>query len=250
MPIKRSHWWQRDSLSKVSIEPQWPWQMRALLVLGVLLLCLASSWFAWRLGRAGGAGAAGPGVAQGADPRLDQLQREREKLQTDANAAESKFNIERAAQQNLLKQVKTLETENVRLKEDLAFFESLMPAEGGPRGLAIRRLVIDSPAPGQVRYRVLVMQGGKGDVEFNGTLALAVSGLQGGKNVTLMFPDPKALPAAASVPGVDSYKISFKHYQRLEGILTMPDGLQVKSVQARVLERGQVRAQQSANLQG
>ncbi len=243
MPLKRSRWWQRDSLSKVSIEPQWPWQVRLLLVLAVVLLCALSAWLAWSMAR----GAAGPGGAPATLQRIEQLQREREKLQTDANAAESKWNIERAAQQQLLKQVKTLETENVRLKEDLAFFESLMPAEGGPRGLAIRRLNVDSPAQNQVRYRVLVMQGGKGDVEFNGTLALVVNGLQGGKNVTLFFPDPKA---PGSQPNAEAYKISFKHYQRLEGVITVPDGMQVKSVQARVLERGQMRAQQSANLQG
>ncbi len=244
MPLKRSRWWQRDSLSKVSIEPEWPWPVRLLLVLAVLLLCGLSAWLAWSMAR----GAAGPvGTAPGASQHIEQLQREREKLQTDANAAESKFNIERAAQQQLLKQVKTLETENVRLKEDLAFFESLMPAEGGPRALAIRRMNVDSPAQNQVRYRVLVMQGGKGDVEFNGTLVLFVTGLQAGKNVTLTFPDPKATGAQ---PDAQAFKISFKRYQRLEGVITVPDGMQVKSVQARVLERGQMRAQQSANLQG
>lgn len=244
MSLKRSRWWQRDSLSKVSIEPQWPWPVRLLLVLAALLLCGASAWYAYGVGR-GAAGTAGAGAVN--SQRIEQLQREREKLQTDANAAESKWNIERAAQQQLLKQVKTLETENVRLKEDLAFFESLMPAEGGPRGLAIRRMNVDSPAQNQVRYRVLVMQGGKGDVEFNGTLALSVTGLQAGKSVTLQYPDPKT----GGVPqNAEAYKISFKHYQRLEGVITVPDGMQVKSVQARVLERGQMRAQQSANLQG
>lgn len=246
MPLKQSRWWQRDSLSKVSIEAQWPWPLRLLLLLAVVLLCGASAWYAYGVGR----GSAGPGgIAGGAGSvqRIEQLQREREKLQTDANAAESKFNIERAAQQQLLKQVKTLETENVRLKEDLAFFESLMPAEGGPRALAIRRMNVDSPAQNQVRYRVLVMQGGKGDVEFNGTLALSVTGLQAGKSVTLLYPDPKATGAQ---PNAEMYKISFKHYQRLEGVIMVPDGMQVKSVQARVLERGQMRAQQSANLQG
>lgn len=243
MPLKRSRWWQRDSLSKVSIEPQWPWPARLVLLLAVLLLCGVSAWYAYGLGR----GAAGPGGTAGSAQRIEQLQREREKLQTDANAAESKWNIERAAQQQLLKQVKTLETENVRLKEDLAFFESLMPAEGGPRGLAIRRMNVDSPAQNQVRYRVLVMQGGKGDIEFNGTLALFVTGLQAGKSVTLTFPDPKAMGAQ---PDAEAFKISFKRYQRLEGVITVPDGMQVRSVQARVLERGQMRAQQSANLQG
>jgi hypothetical protein len=172
---------------------------------------------------------------------LEQLGGERDKLSSSANAADSQLIIERTAQKQLATQVKTLEAENIRLKEDLAFFESLLPNATGPQGISIRRMKIDQVAPNQLRYRLLIMQGGKGDQHFSGSLQLAISVLQQGKMTTIAFPN--------SSPGdSDKYKLGFKHYQRVEGTLTIPDGAAVKAVQARVFEKGQLRIQQSVNL--
>ena len=172
----------------------------------------------------------------GPDPPGDQIER-----LVPRDAAESTLNIERAAQKQLTQQAKTLEADNMRLKEDLAFFESLLPADTGTRGISIRRVVVDMVAPGQLRYRLLVMQGGKGDVQFDGNVQFSINGQHGGKSVMMLLPDAKSNDA-------DKFKISFKHYQRLEGILAIPEGWIVKTVQARVLEKGQLRTQQSANL--
>lgn len=172
---------------------------------------------------------------------LEKLGGERDKLSSSANAAESQLLIERSAQRQLATQVKTLEAENVRLKEDLAFFESLLPNATGSQGVSIRRIKIDQATPNQLRYRLLIMQGGKGDQHFSGSLQLAVNVLQQGKNATIVFP--------AGIPGeVEKYKLGFRHYQRVEGTLTIPDGATAKAVQARVFEKGQLRVQQSVNL--
>jgi hypothetical protein len=55
------------------------------------------------------------------------------------------------------------------------------------------------------------------------------------------FPDPKSRDAA-------KLKLSFKHYQRLEGQITLPEGVIVKSAQMTVLEKGELRAKQSVSL--
>ncbi len=47
---------------------------------------------------------------------------------------------------------------------------------------------------------------------------------------------------------MDKFRLGFRHYQRLEGVLTLPEGVAVQAVQARILEKGQLRAQQSAKL--
>lgn len=173
--------------------------------------------------------------------QLASLTTERDQLSATVNAAESKLNIERSAQKQLAAQVKTLESETTRLKEDLAFFESLLPNATGPQGIAIRRLKIDLVAPNQLRYRLLIMQGGKGDQQFVGNLQLAVTVLRDGKNAMMTFPEGN--PAEQ-----EKFKLGFRHYQRVEGVLTLPEGALAKLVQARVLEKGQVRAQVSANL--
>lgn len=173
--------------------------------------------------------------------QVEKLKGERDQLSTTVNAAESQLNIERSAQKQLVMQVKGLESENIRLKEDLAFFESLLPADTGSQGVSIRRLKADIIAPNQLRYRLLIMQGGKGGHDFVGNLQLAVTVLQGGKSAMIVFPDGKASDA-------DKFKLGFKHYQRVEGVLILPEGALMKAVQARILDRGQIRAQQSSNL--
>ncbi|HJW53930.1 MAG TPA: DUF6776 family protein [Burkholderiaceae bacterium] len=172
---------------------------------------------------------------------VEVLRAERDRLSSTVNAAESQSNIEKSAQKQLVIQVKALEAENIKLKENLAFFESLLPADTGPSGLSIRRIKAEIVAPNQLRYRLLIMQGGKGEHVFVGNLQLVVTVLQEGKSAMISFPDGKLVD-------MDRFRLSFRHYQRVEGMLTLPEGVSIKSIQARVLERGQVRVQQTAAL--
>ena len=240
--MKLRLWRRRMSVSspRMTIRTQTPWPMRVLIVAIASLAGAAAMWFY-------GNGQFSPVSPDNAraqlmeiKEQLDKVTVERDRLSTTSNAAESQLNIERSAQKQLAAQVKTLEAENTRLKEDLAFFESLLPNATGPVGVSIRRLKIDQLAPNQLRYRLLIMQGGKGDRRFVGSLQLMVTTLQDGKSAMMTFP---AIPADQ-----DKFKLSFMHYQRVEGVLTLPEGAVTKQVQARVLENGQVRAQQAANL--
>jgi hypothetical protein len=172
---------------------------------------------------------------------VGQLRNERNAFSAIANAAESQINIERAAQKQLVMQVKALEAENIKLKEDLAFFESLLPTDTGPQGVSIRRLTVNPISANQLRYRILIMQGGKGNRDFVGNLQLLVMTGKSGSGAMIVFPDGKA-------DNSENFKLAFRHYQRVEGIVTLPDGVSMKAVQARILEKGQIRAQQSANL--
>jgi uncharacterized small protein (DUF1192 family) len=169
------------------------------------------------------------------------LRAERDQFSATANAAESRINIARSAQNQLVTQVKALEAENIKLKEDLAFFESLLPADSGKQEVSIRSLKVDVVAPNELHYRLLIMRGGRRSKEFVGNLQLAVTISKDGNSAMINFPEGKNDDAG-------KFKLEFKHYQRVEGILTLPDGAVMQAVQARVLEKGQIRAQQSVNL--
>jgi hypothetical protein len=158
-------------------------------------------------------------------------------IHTTATKSADELNIDRAAQNQLDEQLKTLETENARLKEDLAYFNTLLPATGSS-GITIQKLTVEPVAPNQLRYRALVMQGGSGKQRFSGNLQLAVMAQQGNQTTNLVFPNDQS-------PEQDKFKIGFKYYQRLDGMVTLPDGAIVKNVQARILENGQVRAQKA-----
>ena len=163
-------------------------------------------------------------------------------LRASVNASDSKLQIERTAQTQLGRQVKALEEENARLKEDLAFFENLIPSEHRDNTLLINRFRVDPGAlPGEFRYRLLLLQGGRRDKPFQGNLQLLVTLQEDGKDAIITLPEEGAAQA---------YKISFKYFQRLEGTFRVAPGAQVKMVRVRIFENGsaQARATQSFNL--
>lgn len=226
----------------MTIKTHLPWPVKAALIGVMLGLGGAVAMWAYDLGRSFTGFKPGATTQQLATfkERIDKLGAERDRFSSTVNAAESQLNIERSAQKQLAAQVQALEAENIRLKEDLAFFESLLPVNTG-QGVAIRRLKAEMIAPNQLRYRLLVMQGGKGGRNFAGDLQFTVTVVQGGKSAMMIFPQGNSSETG-------KYKLEFKYYQRIEGILTLPEGAVVKTIQARVLEKGQIRAQQSANL--
>ncbi|WP_243656844.1 DUF6776 family protein [Paucimonas lemoignei] len=238
--------WQRRlsvAAPKVSIRHHLPWPLRLLLMAVVLGLAGAIALGTYDLGRqlAKSGMPVDPAELDGLRERLSQVSAERDRFSGSMDAAESQLQIERSAQKQLAAQVKTLIAENARLKEDLAFFESLLPSSTGAAGIAIRRLTAEMIAPNQLKYRLLVMQGGKGERNFVGNLQLTVNVVREGKNAMMIFPDNKS-------GETEKFKLTFQHYQRLEGVLNLPEGATVQTVQARILEKGQVRAQQSAKL--
>jgi hypothetical protein len=244
-------WWRRMSVSspRMTIKSQLPWPMRAaIFVVGAAVIVGIGSLL-YEDGRVPGLSVdGGHEEITHLKEQVQKLTAERDQYSTTANSAETKQNIDRSEQQQLGAQVKSLEDENTKLKEDLAFFESLLPVDANAQGVSIRKLKAETVAPNQLHYQLLVMQGGKGDHDFIGNLQLNVTVVQNGKSAMIAFPEPTTSPAASAPTGPDNFKLAFKHYQRVDGTLTVPDGAVIKSVQARILDKGQIRAQLSSYL--
>ncbi len=178
--------------------------------------------------------------------RLVKLEAENKELGGLAHAGEARLQIERTAQQQFAAQVKVLEEENARLKEDLGFFENLMPAESRDPGLAINRFRVDPDLiPGQFHYRLLLLQNGKRVAEFQGRIQLVVTLHDGVKDVILSIPADVAADAKADSK---AYRVNFRYFQRIEGMFQVPKGSTLKSVQIRVLENGVAKATQTINM--
>jgi hypothetical protein len=182
--------------------------------------------------------------------RLVKLEAENKDLGAQAHAGEARLQIERTAQQQLAGQVKVLVDENARLKEDLGFFENLMPAEARDPGLSINRFRVDPDAvPGQFRYRLLLLQNGKRVAEFQGSLQLILTLHDDTKDVILTLPgDGSADAKSDAKTDPKSYKINFRYFQRIEGMFQVPAGSKLKTVQVRVLENGVAKATQTINM--
>lgn len=231
------------SAPKMTIKRHLPWPLMAVFWAVVLGLGAAVAVWTYELGKNNLPGFHGDAREQMLDlsEQVKKLAAENERLATASNASQNELKIAQTTQSQLAAQVKNLEAENNRQKEDLAFFDSLLPTNLGAPGITIQRFKAELVAPNQVRYRVLVMQGGGVAQQFTGNLQLSITVWQGGKSATMTFPE-------SNTTDLTRYKLAFKYYQRVEGVLNLPEGATIKAVAARVIDRGQVRAQQAVNL--
>ena len=235
------------SAPKVAIRTHVAWYWRALAMIAVLSVSFALAAWIYDAGRriAGFDSNESVREIQSLRNYVMEIDEELTKLRSLAGSGESSLQIERATQKQLSRQVKSLELENAALKQDLAFFEELMPTSdsGEETGIKIDRLRVESDgSPGEYRYRMLVVNnGGRQAKEIKGALQLLVKVQLGGKDAMITVPSDKD-----SNP--QRFRFEIKHFHRLEGGFSVPDGAVIKSVEARLLQDGIVRAKQSATL--
>src|SRR4051794_32661503 len=114
------------SAPRMAVRPDVPWHWRSLRLVAWLALAVAAAWLL--VGVIGGRGLA-HGQLDGEVSRLEsELERqgpELTELRAQAAQNERQVQMERAAAADLAKQVKALTFDNAKLKEDLAFFQSL-----------------------------------------------------------------------------------------------------------------------------
>lgn len=224
------------SAPRLSVRPHVPWYVRWAIVLPFLALFGVIVWWAY------GSGLELAGFHRGqAEKELSEL---RERVQflegenaTQANqiaAYERQGQIEQASSQGVEAQLKNLNDENARLKEDLLFFENLPLTGAREAELSIHRLKIEPDSlPGEYHCRMLLVQSvqqrGKA---FQGSLQLVVNGEQNGRKVVLQFPKEN------SPQDVAAHQLSFKYYQRVDKDFKLPQEMKVESVEVRVFEKG------------
>ena len=222
----------------------WYWRLPLL----VVILLAGGIVLSWLLYNAG-ARFVGPDRGATADElqhlreRLGSLERENASLRSDEAQSERKMQVEQATQNDLAKTVKTLQDENARLKEDLTFFRKQMSSDKSDGDLSIYRFKVENTMPGEYRYRLLLLQGGQREHEFQGKVQFLVSFTQGGEKLVMTLPSAKEAD-------VRSYNLNFKYYQRLEGAFHVESNAQVKKVQIRIFENGaaQPKLMQAVNL--
>jgi hypothetical protein len=223
------------SAPRMKVRSAMPWPLQwagAAIVLG---FCGAISLWAFELGKdiAGVDDAAQEELVRLRDD-VANLRRERDRIQSILNTSGSAITVERAAQERLASHIRVLETENRALREDLGFFETLMPASG-TGAVAIRALQAEVLSGTQLKWQVLVLQPVKNAPEFRGKLELSLSGTLDGK--------PWMMP----LPG-GAQPLQFRQYRRVEGMVDLPPQAVVKNVSARVVEGSVSRAVQNVSL--
>ncbi len=223
------------SAPRMAVRSAMPWPFRWVVMAIVLGFCGAVALWAFEFGK-NIAGLDTGSKEELAKLRVEvaQLREERDKAQSVANTSGSLLTAERAAQDKLVAQIRLLETENRALRDDLGFFEKLIPASGA-EGIAIRGLQAEKMGESQLRWQVLVIQPVKNAPEFNGKLEITLAGTLNGK--------PWVMP----LPG-GAQSLQLRQYRRIEGVVDLPPQAVVQNVSAKVVEGAVTRAAQGVKL--
>ncbi len=234
------------SAPKLAIRTHVAWHWRVLTGVVVLSISLALAAWIYDAGRriAGFHSDESTREIQSLSNHVMELDTELTKLRSLAGSGESSLQIERVTQQRLVRQVRALEIENAALKEDLAFFEGLMPASGAgdDGGVKIVNLrITQDGAPGEYRYRMLVLNGGRQAKELKGSLQLLIKMRLGDKDAMITLP-PETVPVPLR------FRFDIKHFHRLDDVFSVSPGAVIIGVEARLLQDGVVRAKQSVAL--
>ncbi len=223
------------SSPRMAIRTSLPWPLRW--ALGAMMLGFSAAIALWTFEL----GVSIAGLDKDAKLELTRLREEvamlraeRDKSQSIANISGSLLTAEKAAQEKMMAQIRQLEVDNRLLRDDLGFFEKLLPA-GGAESAAIRGLQAEALSDMQVKWQVLVIQPTRDAPVFNGKLELTFNGTLAGK------------PWAMGLPG-GAQALQFRQYRRIEGVLDLPPLAVVKTVTAKVVEGTAVRSVQTVKL--
>lgn len=234
------------SAPRMAVRSALPWPFRWAVLAIVAGFCAAIALWAFEFGKDIA------GLDQGTKEQLQQAQAqiemlrgqldamtlERNKAQSVAHTADTVLTTEKVAQEKMALLNKQLELDNQRLKDDLGFFEQLIPSVStgaNPGTLAIRGLQGEVLQSGELKWQVLVIQASKNPVELNGQLEITLAGLLDNK------------PWADAAPGLKQ-AIRIRQYGRLSGVYQLPARVLLKSLTVKVLEGGNVRAIQTLKL--
>jgi hypothetical protein len=228
------------SAPKVAVRTHVPWYLRWLLLAVLLAFSVALAAWMYDAGRrfAGFDRSEVQDELTGMRRELESTRAELAKLRAIANAADSKMSIERTAQVQLARQIRSLEQDNARLREDLAIFESLLSSDSrSTQALNIQRFKVEPDGlPGEYRYRMLLLTGNRRDRgDFQGRLELLVGVQQEGRNAIITIPDRAAADSAA-------FRLSFRNFFRVEGTFRVDPKARVGTVQVRIFEAGSAQA--------
>ncbi|HVW64400.1 MAG TPA: DUF6776 family protein [Nitrosospira sp.] len=232
---------------RVAIRPETSWRSRWLIIGILAVLALVLSWGMYDAGRKfSGFNRQETDESSDELARLSQantrLQQNNEELRMKVAGLERQLQMDLVTHENVIQQVKTLEKENTRLTEDLAFFQNLGNVGGKEHRVSIGRLKLErGQLPGEYRYSVLLVQGGRPIKDFQGSLEFEVSFRQNGEK--------KMISLAGENPS-QKFDVKFKFYQRIDRSFRLPADAVLESMQVKVFENGlaQARLTQTVNL--
>ncbi|HQU16602.1 MAG: DUF6776 family protein [Gammaproteobacteria bacterium] len=201
-------------------------------VAAVLVLALAGTgWALFDYGRlrAGFDGATARQERAQSLERILQLQKDNDVLREQLAMAQRSRQVDREAYDEVKGSLKGLQDQVLELKQDLAFYRTVVGPRAGKVGLRIQSLMVSRTGdPSIYRYQLVLSQVLKRDQWAQGGVTLEVDGRQGGTPGRLSLKDLEVDRKAPTLV------FRFKYFQRLQGRLRLPPRFTPRSVLVRV----------------
>lgn len=160
-----------------------------------------------------------------------QLAADNEALTRELARVERASQIEAQAYEQVNTHLGVLQEELQAAKEEVSFYQGIM-SKSGTAGVRIQRFTVEpAQAPGRYLFRLVLTRGLKDDTVFKGSVVIAVDGELNKKAKRLAHQETVA--AAGT-----EIAFRFRHFQRIENELVLPERFIPKSVTVQVRSDG------------
>ena len=161
--------------------------------------------------------------------QLEKLTNDIDTLQQQLVASKRIGAIEKQAYSEVDNSLSVLQAEILELKEEVAFYRSIVAPRESSRGLHIQRFKITPTAQDKTyRYKLVLTQVIKNNRITRGKVLIKFEGVQNGKHRTMTLVD-------MSSGNKEKLPFKFKYFQKLEGDIILPDGFAPSRVSIKVI---------------
>jgi hypothetical protein len=174
------------------------------------------------------------------EQQIAELQEERSQLRQKVAELERRNQIDEEAVNRAREELKSFQTERLKLEEEVAFLRGIMTSGAGKQGLRIHDLRLDRlNSEGLFRFRFTVSNVQKNSGVTRGRIWVTLEGNQDGKVSSLPL-------EAVTAEKVESLKMRFRYFQEVDGQIQLPRGFQpiAVSVEVRPVDSGQKSVEQ------
>ncbi len=158
---------------------------------------------------------------------IDTLEGEKNTLQEKIAIVERGRQVDAKAYANVDEHLKNLQSENLALREELAFYRGIVSSDDA-KGISIHTFIVEREGNTDAyRYSLVLTRNMRNGKVVSGTVSFSISGEMNGSLKQLGLKD-------VSSPVTPGLAFEFKHFQRLEGRMRLPQGFVPHRVNVKV----------------
>jgi hypothetical protein len=198
---------------------------RLLLALVVIIVWLLSAWLAYETGWNQTSF-----DRDHAQSRHVVLQQELEKqfaineqMQAQISILKRTAQVDRAAKEQIAKDLKALQELQADLREEIAFYKSIISPASGKSGLDVYNLSITPRQGLMYHFKMVLTQSGKSDSLVEGVVKMRLKGVIDGSEKELTIKD-------IQVAGTPDLSYKFRYFEELAGSFQLPEGYEAREV--------------------